>query len=66
MPDATKNTTGILSVRGLDASVIQRAKNLAHYDGITLRDLVAFALQFEVERRESNIQKHGPNKNATS
>jgi hypothetical protein len=52
MPDATKNESGVLSVRGLEAAQIQRAKVLAHRIGHTLREFVAEALKREIERRE--------------
>ena len=53
VPDATKNESGVLSVRGLDSEQIQRAKMLAHKIGHTLREFVAEALKREIERREA-------------
>jgi hypothetical protein len=53
MPDPTKNSSGVLSVRGMDARLLQRAKMLAHQIGHTMREFVSEALKREVERREA-------------
>jgi hypothetical protein len=53
MPDPTKNVSGVLSVRGMDAGLLQRAKMLAHRLGRTMREFVADALKNEIARKEN-------------